>query len=212
MAVFPVCQSTSFVLKEKLFIDDPDLDIFIVNTQNTFFQIFFAPILSTIAYKVNQVILFPDIGLNEYFQEGFLCLYGHDNVQSQGMCNKMLWIYPPYLLLIALFNILFLWLVKKTSAVHTYIILKASLPIGVFLFYFDWPLLPWTTPFGVYSIVGFPIILLSIVVFIFTTMEQERYKLACCSFRMVEFEKCLGDSTYEEVIVPEELNRKVINF
>jgi hypothetical protein len=61
-------------------------------------------------------------------------------------------------------------------------------PVSIFLFYFDWTILP-PSPFGYYSLIGFPIILLSIVIYAVATVEQEKYNLACFSFRLPLLER-----------------------
>jgi len=211
MSIYPAVQATSFIIKEKLFLDNPDLDIFIVNSQNTIFQILAVPILCVIAYSMNAKFFPEGTTISSFFDFGFSCMIGQSN-SVQSNCPWTPKLYPIYISVNFLFNIALLWLVKRSSALHAYLVLKAMLPVGLILFYFNWPLME-PVRFSIYSVIGLPIILVSIILYAFFTFQQENYSLKCFSFQIPALEQFLGenDSANHSEVVSERTQLVVNN-
>jgi len=182
-AVSTLPGAIAFTLKELLFAErkKEGLDIFIVNTHGSLFQLLFQPIfipLCVILKATNGVPLY------QYVVDGLTCFTGV-TPEGQGLkpdaCNYSYIIYFIYVSVNLSFNILLLLLVKKTSSLLSFMTLKVILPIAVILFLFDWPIIgPSTISFS--EVISLVVISIGLVCYRWTSYIKEENKLGCCSF------------------------------
>jgi len=89
-------------------------------------------------------------------------------------------IYFIYIVVNLAYNILLLLIVKRASALLSFIALKAIIPISIILFLFDWPLIG-SSEMSYEEVVGLIVILMGLVLYRYFTVQKEEHKLGCCS-------------------------------
>eukprot|EP01100_Stratorugosa_tubuloviscum_P015783 TRINITY_DN940_c0_g1_i1.p1 TRINITY_DN940_c0_g1~~TRINITY_DN940_c0_g1_i1.p1 ORF type:complete len:419 (-),score=103.24 TRINITY_DN940_c0_g1_i1:59-1315(-) len=192
MAISTAPNAISFTIKEMVFLDyptkNPSLDVFIVNSHGSLFQLVLWPIFIPITILFDQT---NGLSLGEYIKNGFICFSGttpqYDIDNSDLDCSPNPWPYLIYIVINIFYNIAILFLLKEASALMSFMTIKAILPISVFLFYIPWPLLdPPTWSWAI--LVGLVVILAGLIMFRITTTwkDEPKYKQHkfCCSFYM----------------------------
>jgi len=180
MAISTLPNAISFTLKELVFMKKKDLDIFVVNSHTSLFQLVLWPIF------VPLTLLFKQTGsqpLLIYVKHGFECFVGMtpDDHSTQD-CSSYPWPYVIYISINLLFNIVLLVLLKRASALLGFMAIKAILPLSVLLFYFKWPLIG-PTSLNLFVVGGLIVILFGLGLFRYTTITKKRYPTEsyCCS-------------------------------
>eukprot|EP01121_Diplochlamys_sp_Union-15-3_P005431 TRINITY_DN15760_c0_g1_i1.p1 TRINITY_DN15760_c0_g1~~TRINITY_DN15760_c0_g1_i1.p1 ORF type:complete len:432 (+),score=27.30 TRINITY_DN15760_c0_g1_i1:64-1359(+) len=181
MAISTLPNAISFTLKELVFAKRRDLDIFVVNSHSSLFQLLWWPLFLPIT------LLFKQTGgqsLGVYIKHGFQCFGGftpNDKFLKQD-CSSDPWPYFIYITINLLFNIVLLLLLKRASALLGFMAIKAILPLSVLLFYFNWPLIG-KTPISSFVVGGLVVILLGLGLFRYTTLTKNKYPMEskCCS-------------------------------
>lgn len=226
MALAPLSSSFSFVIKEKLFTDfkrlhRTSLDVFIVNSHGSLFQLLLQPAIIPLAFLINPNLLAvfksePDIHVNfsTYLYVAFSCFGGINRNSSilnttladmsslhavadvgsslaatsrAGDCSPMPYPYLIYIAINLTMNISFLFFVRHTTALMSFMTTKATIPLSICLFYLNWP--PWeadnpiisANTFSWFTISGLVVILFALMTYRMTTMDQQTYKQSCCS-------------------------------
>eukprot|EP01130_Rhizamoeba_saxonica_P016187 TRINITY_DN7435_c0_g1_i1.p1 TRINITY_DN7435_c0_g1~~TRINITY_DN7435_c0_g1_i1.p1 ORF type:complete len:416 (-),score=33.97 TRINITY_DN7435_c0_g1_i1:16-1263(-) len=179
MAASTLPNAISFTLKELVFDlrEDDGLDVFIVNTHASLFQLLLQPIFLPLSVLLGVT---GTQSLPNYISNGFSCFVGITPIVSTLPCEYNPYPYLVYICVNLTFNILLLFLVKKASSLLSFMAIKAILPISVVLFYFKLPLLE-PTKFSPYTIAGLIIILTGLVLYRITTIIKMKYNLTCCS-------------------------------
>jgi len=169
----------SFTYKELLFRERPGLDIFIVNSHGSLFQLLFQPIFLPIT------LLFPVLGggaanLLDFVQKGFQCFAGQTPLHNAKTCEWNPYPYLVYMVFNLAFNILLLLVTKEASALLSFMAIKAILPISVIMFLYNWPIIG-SSPISLYDIIGLVVIIVALFVYRFFTVQKNDYKLECMS-------------------------------
>jgi hypothetical protein len=164
----------SFTLKELVFKDRPKLDIFVVNSHGSMFQLILWPIFLPLTLLFNQTGGEP---FGTYIKNGFLCFVGkYQFPPGSGYdCSSMPW---PFLVYIAFnlgYNIAILMLLKRASALQAFMAVKAVLPLSFLMFYFKWPLIT-TSPINGYIIAGLFVVIAGLVIYRLATVSKESNK------------------------------------
>jgi drug/metabolite transporter (DMT)-like permease len=181
VAVSTLPNAISFTYKEHLFREKPGLDIFIVNSHGSLFQLLFQPIFLPITLIFPGVID-PSPNLGSFVTDGFGCFSGHTPVGDRLTCKDNPWPYLIYACFNLVFNILLLMVTKEASALLSFMAIKAILPISVIMFLAKWPIIG-SSPISEYDIIGLVIIIFALVLYRFFTVQKQDYKLDCCSVR-----------------------------
>jgi len=136
-----VPNAISFVLKESVFHDMPKMDIFIVNSMDSIFQLIFTLALF-------PIVMIPGFGgvpfnqLFEFITQSSYCFAGQNIVYPYAdSCKGEPYLTLFYVAINLTWNISLLLLLKKGGAVLTFIAAAVSLPIAHLAFAFNWPLL-----------------------------------------------------------------------
>jgi len=163
----------SFTIKEMIFAGMPTMDIFVVNTMDSTFQMVF-----TLLFL--PLVLVPGFGAVEfshfgsYINEGLYCLFGSSIDESVSNCDGMPWATLIYICVNVAWNISILTLVKMGGAVLTFIALAVSLPLSNLAFIFSWPLLKGSG-FDKFDLVALFMVLLGLIVYrVFSLMQQKK--------------------------------------
>jgi len=160
-----------------VFENRPDMDIFVVNSMDSLFQLMFTLLfLPLVAVPGFGAIEFSDFG--SYINEGAHCLVGISLDKSKSTCDGMPWATMIYVCVNLSWNISILLLVKKGGAVLTFIALAVSLPMANLAFILDWPLLPgsgFTIPEGPLDLVALVVVLTGLTIYrIFAIIQKKR--------------------------------------
>jgi len=163
-------QAISVTVKELLFRSH-DFDLFVVNSHGSLFQLITFPIYLPLAIIFNQTRGQP---LNEYIVNGFNCFVGKTPPGSKFDCSPDPYPYIIYIGINLVYNLLLLLLVKRASAVLSFMTIQAVLPVSVILFYIPWPLLV-AEVYSTWTIVGLVIIIgaLGLYQFFFGGKEED---------------------------------------
>jgi len=136
-----VPNAISFVLKESVFHDMPKMDIFIVNSMDSIFQLIFTLALF-------PIVMIPGFGgipfdqLFVFIQQSSYCFAGQNIVYPyQDTCLGEPYLTLLYVVINLTWNICLLLLLKQGGAVLTFIAAAVSLPIAHLAFAINWPLL-----------------------------------------------------------------------
>jgi hypothetical protein len=135
--------ATSFLLKESIFSsaeDGPGMDIFVINSFGSFFQLLFTCVSL-------PIVLLPGFGsvtidhLPTYLRDSAMCWTG---VAPNAMedCSGMPWLGLMYIAVNLTLNILFLTLIKKGGALMGFITGATAFPLSHMAFALPWPRLP----------------------------------------------------------------------
>eukprot|EP01120_Amphizonella_sp_Union-15-10_P001745 TRINITY_DN11894_c0_g1_i1.p1 TRINITY_DN11894_c0_g1~~TRINITY_DN11894_c0_g1_i1.p1 ORF type:complete len:413 (-),score=20.58 TRINITY_DN11894_c0_g1_i1:17-1255(-) len=183
MAGSNIPSAISFALKEKIFKMQPDLDVFVVNSLASTFQLVLWPVFVPITLLFDQTHGLP---LLKYVEYGFKCFVGGVLPELPGNgnqdCSPNPWPYFVYISINLFFNITLLVLLKSSSSLLAFLALTALLPVSVILFYFNWPLLG-TTTIDSYAFIGLVMILVALVVYRLASVVKENFPddSTCCS-------------------------------
>jgi len=172
-----------FALKEKIFEErkKEGLDIFIVNSHGSFFQLIFQPLFVPICVLLGATKNAP---IFDYIRDGFSCFIGNTPPGQKVPCDYSMVIYFIYILFNLTYNILLLLIVKRASALLSFIALKAIIPVSIILFLIDWPIIH-SSEITYAEIIGLVVILAGLVFYRYFTVMKEKYKLQCCSCEII---------------------------
>jgi len=190
MAFSTLPNAISFTYKELLFREKPDLDVFIVNSHGSLFQLILQPVFLPLTLIFNQTGGKP---LSQFISEGFQCFGGttpagvHDT-----NCSPNPYPYLVYITINLVFNIMLLMITKKASALLSFMAIKAILPLSVLLFYFKWPLLS-ASEITAWDWSALVVIVISLFLYRFMMFQKNEHQLGCMSFRLPFLDGC-----YEE--------------
>lgn len=191
MAVSTLPNAISFALKELVFIQKPDLELFVVNSHASLFQLLWWPVFlpMTLIPLLNQT---DDQSLPDYVYHGFQCFFSitpDDGEDHDPDCSSMPIPYLVYIVFNLSFNIFLLILLRRASSLLGFLTIKAILPVSVLLFYFDWPLIG-STSISIYYIIGLFIVMVGLFAYRYFSImktlypDYERGKF-CCSTMLV---------------------------
>lgn len=130
----------SFTLKEDVFKDVPTMDIFMVNSMDSIWQLIFELLLF-------PLVCIPGFGgipwndLPAYMTDGAYCYLGMNPTLTDD-CRGMPWLNILYVVINLSWNISLLLLLKKGGAVLMFIASSVSMPLANLAFAISWPLLP----------------------------------------------------------------------
>eukprot|EP00698_Gefionella_okellyi_P016682 TRINITY_DN478_c0_g1_i11.p1 TRINITY_DN478_c0_g1~~TRINITY_DN478_c0_g1_i11.p1 ORF type:complete len:278 (-),score=27.26 TRINITY_DN478_c0_g1_i11:442-1275(-) len=166
----------SFVLKERIFIAQPELDLFVVNSFGSLSQLLF-----TLAFI--PIFAIPGFGnvpideLGQYIAAGAYCFAG-ENIVSPSLVSPEACKWSPAIPLIYMavnltWNICLLALLKTGGALFMFIAVTVSMPIAENVFVINLPLLP-ATPFSWYMLGGLLLILAGLFTYRLVTLHKER--------------------------------------
>eukprot|EP01111_Echinosteliopsis_oligospora_P011426 TRINITY_DN3770_c0_g1_i1.p1 TRINITY_DN3770_c0_g1~~TRINITY_DN3770_c0_g1_i1.p1 ORF type:complete len:417 (+),score=56.80 TRINITY_DN3770_c0_g1_i1:73-1323(+) len=165
----------SFTIKELIFKREKNLELFVVNSTGSLFQLIWFPAMIPITLLLKQTNGMP---LLPYIKNGFLCFAGitpeaDQNPLNPNRCHPDPYPYLIYIVFNLGYNIFILLLLKQASALQSFMAIKAVLPISVFLFLIKWPLIGASgiDQFTVYSLI---IILIGLGLFRYSTILKER--------------------------------------
>jgi len=173
MALSTLTNAISYTYKELLFMEKPDLDLFIVNSHGSLFQLVLQPVFLPLTLLFNQTHGQP---LSQFIIDGFQC-FGAKTPQGATKdsldCSPNPYPWIVYISINLAFNILLLMVTKKASALLSFMAIKAILPLSVLLFYFQWPLLK-PSKITVWDWSGLVIIIISLALYRFMTYQKNR--------------------------------------
>ncbi|KAL6055330.1 Transmembrane protein [Balamuthia mandrillaris] len=160
----------SFVLKEKVWVDVPNMNIFVVNSFDSLWQLIFSILLF-------PIILIPGFGkvsadeLGNFIPHGAKCLVGITPTKDDD-CSGEPWLMLIYVTVNLSWNISLLLLLKKGGAVFTFIGAAISLPLSHLAFAIPWPIkgkeeLQWV------DIIALLLVFVGLVSYKYFTMKQK---------------------------------------
>eukprot|EP01090_Pellita_catalonica_P005832 TRINITY_DN16053_c0_g1_i1.p2 TRINITY_DN16053_c0_g1~~TRINITY_DN16053_c0_g1_i1.p2 ORF type:complete len:265 (-),score=39.75 TRINITY_DN16053_c0_g1_i1:828-1622(-) len=166
----------SFTLKEKVFREVKDMDIFVVNTLDSFWQLIFSALYF-------PLVIAPGFGavpaekLGLYVKNGAGCMIGHTPVAEyenhKDDCFGMPWPTLMYVVINLAFNISSLLLVKKGGVVLAFVSGGVALPLQNLAFIFSYPLLKGEG-FEFWDIIALVIVLGGLIGYRYFSILQER--------------------------------------
>lgn len=129
----------SFILREMVFTELPKMDIFVVNSFDSFWQLIFSVLMFPLVLVPGfSSVSFHEIG--DYIPNGASCLVGFTPT-PQDDCSGEPWLMMMYVCVNLSWNISLLLLLKKGGAVFTFIGSAVSLPLSHFAFAINWPII-----------------------------------------------------------------------
>eukprot|EP00760_Papus_ankaliazontas_P034028 PhM_4_TR6889/c0_g1_i1/m.74489 len=173
----------SFTFREVVFKQEAGLDVFIVNSHGSLWQLLLNPIFLPLTLLFDQT---NGEALGPYIKNGMTCMFGTTPEHAKGILDceglaKPLWSSVPftlpylcYIICNLTFNISLLFLLKYASALQSFMTIKAVLPISVTLFYLHWPYLTAQAVNG-YLLGGLFVILGGLCLFRYTTLKKEEH-------------------------------------
>jgi len=186
MAFVSLPASTSVCFKEMLFREH-NFDLFIVNSHGSFFQLVTFPIFLPLAIVFNQT---KGHSLGQYIMNGLDCFIGNTPPGSKDMCSVDPYPWLIYITVNVIYNLLLLLLVKRASAVLCFMSLQAIIPVSVILFYINWPLLT-AQKFSLWTILGLIVIMGSVGLYQFFTLQKKKISDPCFSVSLPFLERAL---------------------
>jgi len=200
-------QAISVTIKELLF-RTRSFDLFIVNSHGSLFQLITFPIFLPLAIIFNQTQGQP---LGQYIINGFECFGGSTPVGSKFDCSPNPYPYMVYISVNLIYNLLLLLLVKRASAVLSFMTIQAVLPVSVILFYINWPLLQ-AVQFSVWTIMGLVAVMAALGLFQFFSLERKKLTHPCLSVSLPCLESVFVGSEkpiYDPIAINDEGEAKV---
>jgi drug/metabolite transporter (DMT)-like permease len=182
VAMSTLPNAISFTFKELMFREKPGLDIFIVNSHGSLFQLLFQPIFLPITLLFPGV-LGPSTNLLNFVHDGFGCFGGTTPHGDKKTCVNNPYPYLIYAGFNLIFNILLLMVTKDASALLSFMAIKAILPISVILFLVNWPIIG-SSAISNYDIIGLIIIIIALGLYRFFTVQKNDNNLRCFSVRL----------------------------
>jgi uncharacterized membrane protein (DUF485 family) len=129
----------SFILREMVFTEMPKMDIFVVNSFDSFWQLIFSLLMFPLVLIPGfSSVSFDTIG--DYILDGASCIIGFTPTPEDD-CTGEPWLMMIYVFVNLSWNISLLLLLKKGGAVFTFIGSAVSLPLSHFAFAIDWPII-----------------------------------------------------------------------
>lgn len=138
IAASGIPSAISFTIKELIFTKKKDLEIFVVNTAGSLFQLCWWPALMLVAVLFRQTHGHP---LGQFLHESFQCFTGHTPADSNASCGPMPVPYVIYICNNVVYNVALLVLLKRASALQAFMAVNTVLPVAFFLFLYDWPII-----------------------------------------------------------------------
>lgn len=178
LSIWP--NAISFAFKEMVFSKMPKMDIFIVNTFGSIFQLIFS-------FLLLPVVSIPGLGkvpfnqLPGFVAEASQCFVGITpqsciDAHADCNCHGEPWATLIYMGINLSWNISLLLLLKNGGAVFTFISVAVSLPIAHLAFALPWPLLP-ASPLHYLDIIALVIVLFGLVLYrLATILKQQKSK------------------------------------
>jgi len=160
----------SFTIKELVFRKRKHLELFIVNSTGSLFQLLFWPATLPFVVLLQQTNGKP---LGEYIKNGFECFGGHTPANEGNHCSPDPYPYLVYIGINITFNILLLLLLKRASALQGFMATNAVTPVSVILFLIHWPLIG-SSSVSNYTILSLFIVLTGLGLYRYTTVLKER--------------------------------------
>jgi len=158
IASFPLC--ISFALKEMIFKREKELDIFVVNSTSSMFQILWWPVALPITIWLGQTAGMP---IKIYLKAAWTCFTGGEPDDDFNIdCHINPYPYLIYVALNLLFNVFLLLLIKRASAVQSFMALNGVLPASVLLFCISWPLIG-SSPLDVFVVASLLIVMCGLI-------------------------------------------------
>jgi len=202
MALSTLPNGISFALKELVFIQKPDLELFMVNSHASLFQLMWWPIFLPLTLLFGQT---DGQNLWDYVYHGFECFVSitpDDGEDHDPDCSSMPIPYVIYICFNLAFNVFLLILLRKASSLLGFLTIKAILPISVFLFYFDWPLIG-STSISIWYLIGLVIVMIGLFSYRYFSIMKTRYPgyekgKFCCSTLWVTVEEPKLQEVQEE--------------
>jgi drug/metabolite transporter (DMT)-like permease len=163
----------SFLTKEKMFSKAPEggLDIFVVNSFGSLFQLIFTLLLL-------PIVMLPGLGhvtwnqLPNFLHDSALC-YGGISPTPGYDCSLMPWLGFGYIFVNLTVNILFLTLIKSGGAVLGFITGACAFPLQHLIFALPWPRLP-ALPLEWEDIVALVLSLAGLIVYRYYTLKAKK--------------------------------------
>jgi len=176
VAVSTLPNTVSFALKEKMFRKERNLDLFVVNSASSLFQLLWWPLMIPLTVVLHQTGNTP---LLTFVHDGFECLSGKTpTVSGTHMeldCTPNPYPYLVYIGVNLVFNIFVLLLIKRASALQSFMSMNGILPASVFLFLHKWPLLGRTN-IDIYMIMSLTVVMIGLVLYRIATVMKDRQK------------------------------------
>jgi len=172
MAFSTLPSAISFTVKELIFRKEPKLDVFVVNSTGSLFQLIFSPFTIPLSLWVNHSVT-EYYSIWSYIGNAAQCFVGIEPLDYRGVgphfsCDYSPLPYMIYICINLVYNIALIILVAEASALLGFMTNKAILPLSVCLFYIKWPFIP-TSTFNVPLITGLVVILVGLVLYRYTT-------------------------------------------
>lgn len=166
----PLPQAWSMSLKEYVFKKRP-LDIFVMCTFGSIFLVVLWPIYTPLVLAFNQT---GDLTMGQYLKDGWQCFIGKYQFPpgSPYDCSLMPWIFFLYMAINLAFNISLLFLLKRASALQSFMAMQAVLPLSFLLYYFDWPLIG-SSPINAYIIAALFLVVFGLVFYRVASYSQK---------------------------------------
>lgn len=166
------------IIKEFVFLDSKkhlqgkSIDLFVLNTFGSTGQALFVLLLLPFLSHLKGIRMHE---LPQYFKNGTLCFFGCNSIEKG--CYGAPLVPSMYIITNITFNIFNLCLMKESSAVVSSLCTTLSLPISIWIFTFDLPLLgsPTTLPQGLY--VGTIVLILGLIVYSFVGKNNNSKKV-----------------------------------
>jgi len=164
----------SFTLKELVFVRRPKLDIFVVNSSSSLFQLLLWPVFLPLTLLFNQTGGLP---FGTYLMDGFKCFVGQYDFApgSPYDCRAMPYPFLIYIAFNLAYNVALLLLLKQASALQAFMAVKAVLPVSFLLFYFKWPLIT-PSPINAFIIVGLVVVIVGLIFYRLATISKDTHK------------------------------------
>jgi hypothetical protein len=174
MFVSTLPNAFSFTLKELVFKYRPKMDIFVVNSNSSLFQLILWPIFLPLTLLFNQTGGMP---FGQYLKDGFQCFIGTYRFpeSSPYNCSSMPYPFLVYMAFNLAYNIALLLLLKQASALQAFMAVKAVLPVSFILFYFKWPLIS-PSSINIFIIIGLLLVLIGLVFYRLANISKDLRK------------------------------------
>jgi len=123
MAISPAPQAISFAVKEHVFSINRDLDVFVLQSFGSIFQLIWTPIFSPLSFVIDMTIT-QGMPFRSYLMNALVCFGGHavSNNMSDMNCSYNPFPYMVYIVFNICFNIGFILVLRKASAVLSYMV------------------------------------------------------------------------------------------
>eukprot|EP00026_Physarum_polycephalum_P008988 Phypoly_transcript_09095.p1 GENE.Phypoly_transcript_09095~~Phypoly_transcript_09095.p1 ORF type:complete len:404 (+),score=26.74 Phypoly_transcript_09095:218-1429(+) len=170
MAASGLPSAISFTIKEYIFRKKKDLELFVVNTTGSLFQMCWWPALMFVAVALQQTDGHP---IGQFLHESFMCFSGRTPADAITKCTHMPYPYVAYIVNNVFFNVALLILLKRASALQAFMAINTVLPVGFFLFLYPWPIIG-SEKINIEDIISLVVILIGIVIYRWALIIAQR--------------------------------------